>query len=383
MHSDTVGEPMNKPVAVYITNIPVPYRYQLYQSFCNTPEFEGWIFFDSLSYGETWASRMDQEVKYEVLGGSSFRTETGKTPFNFKLIRQLWSKSPDIVVLSDFSPLLIVQVLLYLLFARKQVKLISMTDENRYFFEKLSLHWIRLWFRMIILRYSAACICCSESSRDHIERISKKMKGKTVVSYLTPEASYYERSSLPETNQESIDILTVCRLVDLKKVDRIIKAAKIVHERTKKNNWKVTIVGDGPEEANLKQMVSALGLENRVYFLGRLIGKEVQNVYAQSNIFMLTSYKEPWGVVVHEAMLNGLAPIVTKAVGASELVNDAGGIVIEDQVDEESLILDIANSLENLMNNPKKLKEIQKKCIQFANQRTIDEEVATYLSAVR
>ncbi|MFC5472177.1 glycosyltransferase family 4 protein [Cohnella suwonensis] len=374
---------MKKPVAVYITNIPVPYRYRLYQSFCNTPEFEGWIFFDSLSYGETWASQMDHGVKYEVLGGKSIRSETGKTPINFKLIRQLWSKSPDIVVLTDFSPLLIVQTLLYLLFARKQVKLISMTDENRDFFQKLSFQWIRLWFRKIILRYSAACICCSENSRKHIESISKKMKGKTIVSYLTPEASYYEKSTLSGTGQERIDILTVCRLVDLKKVDRVIKAVKILHERNDKKNWKVTIVGDGPEEENLKQLVSSLGLDERVFFLGRLIGKEVQNVYAQSNIFMLTSYKEPWGVVVHEAMLKGLAPIVTKAVGASELVNHAGGIVIDDQVDEQSLILDLANSLEDLMNNPQKLKEIQQKSIQIANQITIDEEVATYLSAVR
>jgi glycosyltransferase involved in cell wall biosynthesis len=374
---------MSAPLAVYITNVPVPYRYQLYKSFTNDEDFEGCVVFDSMSYGETWGSDMDAEVKYDLLGGKSVAMETGRAPVNFKLIRYLRKKRPDVIVLTEYSPLWVIQTFLYMMLSMKRIKLISMTDESRDFLDKLSFRWVRLLFRKWVLRYADKCICCSESSREHIEQISNRMKGKTVVSYLTPEASYYEMPTDPAQVSRPIQLLTVCRLVEVKRVDRLIQAIKLLNEKQGLADWQLTIIGDGPEKARLQTMAQAFGLNHRVNFLGRLVGTQVREAYRRADIFLLSSNKEPWGVVVHEAMLGGLAPVVTQAVGASEIVSRAGGIVIIDQLDEQSIVHQIASVLENLINNPDKVREIRQRCKQYASMITIESQVAAYLSAVK
>jgi glycosyltransferase involved in cell wall biosynthesis len=372
-----------KPQILLITNVPVPYRYQLYHSFCNSGDFDGRILFDSLSHGETWSSQLGDGVRYSVLGGQSVSTETGRMPIHLNLLRQLFKRSPDVVVLSDFSPLFIVQTFLYLMLSSKSVRLVSMTDENRDFFNKLNYRWIRLLFRKFVLSRSTACICCSESSKRHIEAISGRMKGRTYVSYLTPEASYYEASAPPATDGGVIELLTVCRLVDLKRVDRVIRAARMLKDKGISREWRLTIVGDGPERANLQRLADSLGLESHVVFLGRLVGEDIQQAYRKADIFVLTSHKEPWGVVVHEAMLNGLAPIVTRAVGASEMVSGAGGVVVDDRLDEPSLVYEIAGAMEALIDNPSRLREIREQSREYARQITIEREVDSYLAAVK
>jgi glycosyltransferase involved in cell wall biosynthesis len=373
---------MKKPVIVYITNIPVPYRYQLYQSFCSSNDFEGWILFDSLSYGETWATSMDDKVNYEIYGGQSLSGETGKTPLSLKLFRLLWRKSPAVIILSEFSPLLVLQTLLYMLVTRRRVNLISMTDENRAFFDRLSWKPARLLFRKLTLRFVDKCICCSESSREHIEALAQRMKGRTIVSYLTPESCYYDKPAAKELQPVQINLLTVCRLVELKRVDRLIQAAKILDDSKDVPNWRLTIVGDGPEEPRLREMVRSLGLEEKVLFQGRLVGEKVHQAYRDANIFLLTSDQEVWGVVVHEAMLNGLVPVVTKAVGSSELVLKGGGIVIDDSGEESAIVGAIASTLQSLLSNPEKMKRMQRECLKYAGNITIAQEVASYLSAV-
>ncbi|OXS61634.1 hypothetical protein B1A99_03180 [Cohnella sp. CIP 111063] len=372
---------MEKPTAIWITNIPVPYRYRLYESFCNNERFDGRIWFDSLSYGESWATQLNEKVSYEILGGRTLNNETGKTPISFNLIRRLREQSPDIVVLTDFSPLWIFQTLFYMATVSKKIKLVSMTDENRDFFSKMSFKWLRLLFRKIVLQNSQLCICCSQRSSDHIQAISKSIKGKTIVSYLTPEASYYGDENTRNPGKE-IHILTVCRLVELKRVDRIIKAVALLHVRASHLRWKLSIAGDGEEVDKLQQLAKEVGIENNIMFLGRVIGKKLRDVYRQSDIFMLTSYKEPWGVVVHEAMLSGLVPIVTRAVGASEMVEKAGGIVVEDQIAEDTLIARLADALEDLILDSAKLRDLQIKIARDASQVTIDHEVAACISAI-
>ncbi|MFC4597460.1 glycosyltransferase family 4 protein [Cohnella hongkongensis] len=372
-----------KPLVLLVTNVPVPYRYRLYRALSENETFEGWTVFESLSHGEVWASGIEDGVNYDVLGGRSVKTETGRMPVHFRLLRYLLRKSPDGVILSDFSPLTALQTFAYMALARKRVKLVSMTDENGDFFGKLSVRWARLWIRKAVLRRSSACICCSESSSRHIEAISKAIRGKTYISYLTPEADYYAPSAIRSPFGGAIELLTACRLVELKRVDRIIRAAAHLKARRADLDWKLTIVGDGPERGRLERLTAELGLERHVAFTGRLLGDALRRAYGRSNVFMLTSSKEPWGVVVHEAMLQGAVPIVTRSVGASELAARAGGVVVDDRVDEQTLIDDLADAMETLIENRDELAASQRRCREFAGSIAIDREVNAYLKAVQ
>lgn len=124
--------------------------------------------------------------------------------------------------------------------------------------------------------------------------------------------------------------LFVGRLEKEKNVDLLIEAFKIVHE--KKSNIALVIVGDGSQLDELKRKVSENNLRN-VYFFGYIIFPELINFYKSSDVLVLPSNYEPWGLVVNEAMINGLPVIVSSKVGCrADLVsNNLTGYIFESE----------------------------------------------------
>ena len=72
------------------------------------------------------------------------------------------------------------------------------------------------------------------------------------------------------------------------------------------------IAGDGPEFDELKKLQSELRLEDKVQFLG--FRNDVPLLMKQSDLFVMPSLSEPFGIVLLEAMATG-TPIVTTRNG--------------------------------------------------------------------
>lgn len=89
------------------------------------------------------------------------------------------------------------------------------------------------------------------------------------------------------------------------------------------------IVVGGGEVARFRRTAEELGAAGRIHFVGKT--ETPQTFYEASDVFVLPTRHEPWGITLIEAMAAGL-PIVTSAVaGAAEVVRDAGtGLVLED-----------------------------------------------------
>jgi glycosyltransferase involved in cell wall biosynthesis len=366
---------------VYITNIPVPYRYKLYEKFTNQSDYEGWIFFHALSYGDVdWGEEFPNNIRYKVLDGIKLKSNDGITSFSIKVYTNLLKLKPDTIILSDFSPLMVLQVLLYRILVNRKVKIISTTDENEKLFENLSNRRIRYFFRKLLLWNASHSICASVKGEEHIRKIANI---PTTVCYLTPEHKYYLKSinlNLELHNKE-ITIVSVGRFVEYKRFDRLLRAAYILNKSSINVPWKVVLVGDGPENNNLRKLVKKFGLEKQIVFKGRLVGDTLVETYLSSDIFVLLSEFEAWGVTVHEAMLCGLACVVTKSIGSSELVEQCGGIVIEDEGREEKLIIDdIASNLIKLITNSSNLRTLKKKSYTLGHSITIDNQINRFIS---
>jgi glycosyltransferase involved in cell wall biosynthesis len=78
----------------------------------------------------------------------------------------------------------------------------------------------------------------------------------------------------------------------------------------------LVFAGDGPMRSALESEVLSLGISHRVRFLGFVNQSQLPETYAASNIFVLASEYEPFGVVVNESMLCGCPVIVSDRVGA-------------------------------------------------------------------
>jgi len=120
-------------------------------------------------------------------------------------------------------------------------------------------------------------------------------------------------------------ILTVCRLDKNKGVDVLIKSLGMLNS----NDIDLLIVGDGVEEKALKELSSALGVQENVVFLGFRNRKELLELYNLANLFALASYSEGLPRVLIEAMACGCIPIATD-VGdvAAVVVDGVNGFIV-------------------------------------------------------
>ena len=73
---------------------------------------------------------------------------------------------------------------------------------------------------------------------------------------------------------------------------------------------RLTIVGEGELKDDIRVQIARLGLNGIVTLHGPLYGRQLQSVYEQSDLLLLTSTHESFGIVLIEAMTKGL-PIVS------------------------------------------------------------------------
>ncbi len=143
-------------------------------------------------------------------------------------------------------------------------------------------------------------------------------------------------------NEDSIVVIYVGRLVYEKGVQDLISAVKILSN--KKIDLKHLIVGEGKFKNKLKDY--AQDIKDIVIFTGHTEPSKIYKYYYASDIFVLPTYNDSWGLVVNEAMACGLPVIVTNAAGCSLDLVKNNGFVIK-YGDTENL----SESIKKLMND--------------------------------
>ena len=113
----------------------------------------------------------------------------------------------------------------------------------------------------------------------------------------------------------------------------LIKAVK--NCRINGYDIKILIVGEGDFKSKLIKFSEEI-LPDAI-FTGHINPEELYKYYYASDIFVLPTHNDPWGLVVNEAMACGLPVIVTDAAGSSlDLIKDNGIIVQKENVHEMS-----------------------------------------------
>jgi len=130
--------------------------------------------------------------------------------------------------------------------------------------------------------------------------------------------------------------LFVGRLAPEKNVIGLLDAWLAYRERG--GEWSLVIAGDGPDAPFLKEHLNASACRTHVYFLGHRSARELLPVYAFASTFVLPSTREPWGLVVNEAMAANLPVIVSQRCGCAEdLVRSGQNGFIFDPSDSKTL----------------------------------------------
>ena len=129
-------------------------------------------------------------------------------------------------------------------------------------------------------------------------------------------------------------ILFVGRLVARKGVDRLLEALATIADR----EWRLEVVGFGPERDPLERRAAELGLSDRVEFLGRVSSDDLVAAYRRAACFVLPATlderadTEGLGVVLLEAMSYGVPVVATRRGGIVDIVEDGcTGMLVEDE----------------------------------------------------
>lgn len=145
---------------------------------------------------------------------------------------------------------------------------------------------------------------------------------------------------LPDQIQ-SKDFVFLGRLVGDKGADIAIKAiASLEHPSV------LTIIGEGPEQENLKQLAIDFGVGSNVNFTGPLTGKELVNTLNDHKYILVPSTLiEPFGNVVLEGMACGCLPIVSDGGGLPDAVGKAG--LVFERGNANALVIVISDLLKD------------------------------------
>ena len=113
-----------------------------------------------------------------------------------------------------------------------------------------------------------------------------------------------------------ISILWAGRLIGLKHPEYAIRVAATL--RDKNIPFHLSVIGSGPLEKELQDLIFSNKLEKFVTLLGAMTSNEVREYMDHSDIFLFTSGKlEGWGASMNEAMSSGCAVVADSAIGSA------------------------------------------------------------------
>ena len=148
--------------------------------------------------------------------------------------------------------------------------------------------------------------------------------------------SYFEKKY---ENNEPIKILWSGRMLDWKRPIMALEVGKHLKERG--INFKLEMVGTGPEAENINKYIVDNELEDYVINKGPLPYKEVRKKMEEAQIFLFTSTtEEGWGAVLNEAMNSGCVCIASEYAGSTNCLIEDGvnGYKFKTQKELNSLV---------------------------------------------
>ena len=113
--------------------------------------------------------------------------------------------------------------------------------------------------------------------------------------------------------------VSVSRLAKEKNVEFLIRSVKLIKER-RGSDFKLLLVGDGPERKHLQRLAEELGVQEEIVFVGAVPNEEIRNYCHAADLFLFASRSETQGIVLIESMAAGTPVLAVRATGTEDVV---------------------------------------------------------------
>jgi glycosyltransferase involved in cell wall biosynthesis len=204
----------------------------------------------------------------------------------------------------------------------------------------------------ILMRLGDHVVAVSEAERRSLLKSGYKAARLSVVingPNHSPRDNFFANSATDAVKIKKPCVVTVCGLHKRKGVNDLIRGFS--EAATQLPDWRLYIVGQGPDRQMLVDLADELGVANKISFLGS-VGNPA-GILLQSDIFVLASYADPCSLAIGEAREAGCAVVATAVGGTPELLEfgEAGRLVKPGSPKQ------IAAELRQLMTDPTTLRD--------------------------
>ena len=279
----------------------------------------------------------------------------GKTSYGLHLTYLAWlwknAKSYDVVVIDGLWQFLVLAG--YILKWLKTPYCVFTHGMLDPYFNKDKLKYIKklpFWFsseRNVIAMSDAVIFTCQEES-ELAERSFPYYRATPKIATLGIEANAGDKEGLTATFlNEFPELIDKCftvflsRIHEKKGIDILIDA--LGQLKNLPDDFMLAIAGPDSNDLQFKlnKQIEALGLTNRVVWLGMLNGDVKWGAYHAADVFILPSHQENFGIVVAEALSTATPVLITNKVNIWREIDTAGaGFVENDDVDGIKTLLE-------------------------------------------
>ena len=290
---------------IYITNIPAFYKINLFNEISRFRKIKVIFTHDTSKQRNSDFYKGDRKFEFASISNKTF---IGKLTFIYHLLK----KEP-------YQQLIIggcgwSQLILWI------AAFLSSQKKNGFIVESSIIEskttGLKGWIKKIFISRISKAYVSGKSQADLCKSLN--FKGQYIVTKgvgifnIQPQPVYKEKTSVR-------NFIYVGRLSPEKNLRFLIETFNQL------SNLILNIVGFGPEESFLKSIA-----KSNIIFHGAIPNAELHKIYAANDVFILPSTSEPWGLVVEEALNNGLPVIVSDKVGcAAEIINETNGLIFQ------------------------------------------------------
>lgn len=312
-----------KKIAIF-HNIISPHIIPLFEKLARQKDIEVKIFFCSeTETNRIWKADVGDKFDYKILPKWQIELR-GKDLFTYfinpTIIPELVKYNPDVIISAGWDIFAYQIAFLYAKLFRK--KFILWSGSTKY--EKSWRRTIALPLVKLMVWGSDAYIAYGTRAKEYLISLGAKAE-KIFIAYNTIDVDFFQKEVEKWKEQKSKikkqlgiktakTVLYVGQLIERKGVKYLIEGFGKFKKEFK--DVSLLIAGYGPQENGLKKLAKRKKISD-VIFPGGVDWKESPKFYAISDVFVLPSLEEVWGLVINEAMAAGLPVIGTSVAGAS------------------------------------------------------------------
>lgn len=309
---------------VVLHNIISPYKTLLFNALYDVLNNINVLYISETEHRREWVINKDElRFPYEIL----FQVpadEVSAVPLFIKTCSRLNKLNPKVLIIDGYTYPSSWAGLFWARSRGKKIILWSSSNEEDH---------VRIFYKEAVKRFFVkrcdAYNVYGTKSRDYLLKLGAKADRISIVGNNTDNAFYFNETvklwdkrsvlckslGLPEKN-----FLYIGRFSLEKNMLHLLDSFRRVKEHD--NSWGLILIGSGPQKQEIENYIEDHKLKD-VALPGFKQKDEMPVFIAMSDVFVLPSISEPWGIVVNEAMAAGLPVLVSRKCGCyPDIVKD-------------------------------------------------------------